>query len=146
MTRPSAGLPLVEEAVCLCAMCLDRVIAERERSATPIECCSTGVPVMPVSVIAVDQGNVPACSMPTRFRHDVTYFATPPGVQDAPAKLPSGEYWIRGADAARILDEGVITIVSPLDSASRTEIEITEEQERWLEWLVKHGVQHVRIA
>lgn len=101
---------------------------------------------MPVSVFAVDQGDVPMCSMPTRFLHDVTYFATPPGVQDAPAKLPSGEYWIRREDAARILEDGVITIVSPLDSASRTEIEITEEQERWLEWLVKHGVQHVRIA
>jgi hypothetical protein len=36
--------------------------------------------------------------------------------------------------------------VSPLDSDSRTEIEITEEQERWLEWIVKHHVQHVRIA
>lgn len=101
---------------------------------------------MSVSVFAVDQSQVPACAMPDRFRHDVTYFATPPGVQDAPAKLPQGEYWIRRDDAARILDEGVITIVSPLDSDSRTEIEITEEQERWLEWLVKHGVQHVRIA
>lgn len=101
---------------------------------------------MTIRVMAVDQPQAPPCTMPDRFRRDVTYFATPPGVQDAPAHLPEGEYWIRREDAARILDDGVITIVSPLDSAARTEIEITEEQERWLEWTVAHGVQHVRIA
>jgi hypothetical protein len=100
---------------------------------------------MSTRVSAVDRSEVPACAMPDRFRHDVTYFATPPGVQDAPAALPEREYWIRTDDARRILDDGVITIVSPLDSASRTEIEITEEQERWLEWLLKHGVQRVRL-
>lgn len=101
---------------------------------------------MTVTVKAVDRNDVPAQQMPLRFRHDVTYFATPPGVQDSPAHLPSGEYWIRRDDACRILDDGVITIVSPLDSASRTEIEITEEQERWLEWLVKHNIQHIRLS
>ena len=101
---------------------------------------------MPVQVHSVDQPQTPPLSMPDRFRRDVTYFATPPGVQDAPAQLPEREYWIRREDAQRILDEGVIVIVSPLDSDSRTEIEITEEQERWLEWIVKHQVQHVRIA
>lgn len=101
---------------------------------------------MPVRVIAVDQPQAPPCVMPDRFRRDVTYFATPPGVQDAPVHLPDCEYWIRHDDAARILDDGVIVIVSPLDSATRTEIEITEEQERWLEWVVAHRVQHVRIT
>ncbi|MDX1970653.1 MAG: hypothetical protein SFV23_26015, partial [Planctomycetaceae bacterium] len=59
---------------------------------------------------------------------------------------PEREYWIRRDDARRILDDGVITIVSPLDSASRTEIEITEDQERWLEWLARYDVQHVRLS
>lgn len=101
---------------------------------------------MSILVYAVDRADVPPISMPDRFRHDVTYFATPPGVQDAPATLPERQYWIRADDARRILDDGVITIVSPLDSDSRTEIELTEDQERWLEWLTKHGVQHVRLA
>lgn len=101
---------------------------------------------MPLLVIAVDRTDVPPCSMPERFRHDVTYFATPAGVQDAPGKLAEREYWIRSDDARRILDDGVITIVSPLDSASRTEIEITEDQERWLQWLQDHQVQHVRVG
>lgn len=100
---------------------------------------------MSLSVTAVDRPDVPAIEMPNRFRHDVTYFATPAGVQDAPATLRDGEYWIRLDEARRILDDGVITIVSPLDSASRTEIEITEEQERWLEWILAHQVQRVQL-
>jgi hypothetical protein len=60
--------------------------------------------------------------------------------------LGEREYWIRADDAKRILDDGVIVIVSPLDSGSRTEIEITEDQERWLEWLLAHGIQHVKLS
>ena len=100
---------------------------------------------MTIRVFAVDRPDAPPCAMPDRFRHDVTYFATPAGVQDAPASLGEREYWIRAEDARRILEDGAITIVSPLDSASRTDIEITEDQERWLEWLVRHGAQHVRV-
>lgn len=100
---------------------------------------------MPVTIYALDQPNVPPCSMPTRFRHDVTYFATPAGVQDAPQHLGEREFWIRREDARNALDDGVVTIVSPLDSAARTEIELTEDQERWLEWLARHNVQHIRI-
>lgn len=99
-----------------------------------------------VMVIALDGSPASPCPMPARFRHDITYFATHPGLQDAPAHLPEGEYWIRREDSARILEDGVLTIVSPLDSASRTEIEITEDQERWLEWLQKHQIQHVRLT
>jgi len=37
-------------------------------------------------------------------------------------------------------------LVSPLDSASRTEVELSEEQEAWLEWMTSHQVQHIRIG
>lgn len=100
---------------------------------------------MIVHIHAVGRPEVPPCAMPGRFRHDVTYFATPAGTFDAPKTLGDGEFWIRAEDANRILDDGVITIVSPLDSASRTELEITEDQERFLEWLTKHNVQHIRL-
>ena len=100
---------------------------------------------MGVLVYAVDQPELAPLSMPARFRHDITYFVTPGGVQGAPA-LPAGEYWVRHCDAREFLDEGVLRIVSPLDSDHRTEIEITEEQERWLEWMIDHAVQHVRLG
>ena len=49
-------------------------------------------------------------------------------------------------EAKRWLDEGVLTLVSPLDSENQAEAEISEEQERWLEWMVANGVEHVRLA
>lgn len=100
---------------------------------------------MPILVFAVDHPELPAFKMPARFRHDITYFCTPPGVMDAPKRLGEGEYWIRIEDAESILEDGVLTIVSPLDSASRTEIEITEEQEEWLAWMTSHRIQRVRL-
>ena len=37
-------------------------------------------------------------------------------------------------------------LVSPLDSANATEVELTEEQEALLAWLQKNDVQHVRAS
>lgn len=100
---------------------------------------------MSVRVRSISHPELPPLSMPDRFRHDVTYFCTPAGQTGAPAKLASGEYWVRREDAVRILDDGVLRIVSPLDSASSTEIEITEEQEAWLGWMIEHGIEHVAL-
>ena len=83
--------------------------------------------------------------MPARFARDVAYFMTPPGERGVP-NLPAGEYWIDKLDAARWLDEGVLVLVSPLDSENQTEVEISEEQEKWLEWMVANDVQHVRLT
>jgi len=99
---------------------------------------------MPLFVVAVNRPNVPPYPMPDRFRHDVTYFMAVPGEQGAPV-LPAGEYWIRRADAERIHEEGVLVLISPLDSHHRTEVELTAEQEEWLEWLLKYNVEHVRL-
>ncbi len=101
---------------------------------------------MPTLVYAVTKPDLTPFEMPDRFRHDITYFATPAGQQDVPEKLGEHEYWVRREDALRVYDDGVIVIVSPLDSDSRTEIEITEEQEAWLEWMNENEVEHVRIG
>ncbi len=83
--------------------------------------------------------------MSSRFKHDIAYFMTPAGEPDVPP-LAAGEFWIKLDDAKRWLDEGILTLVSPLDSEKVAEAEITEEQERWLEWLVAHDIQRVRLA
>jgi len=83
--------------------------------------------------------------MPTRFKLDVAYFMTPPGERDAPAKLPSGEYWINSEDAQRFLEEGVLLVYSPLDSTKQAEISLTAEQEDWLEWIVANQINHIRV-
>jgi hypothetical protein len=59
--------------------------------------------------------------------------------------LAASEYWIRQEDAHKWLEEGVFRIVSPLDSANRTEVELSEEQEEWLEWMVREGVEQIRL-
>ena len=100
---------------------------------------------MAVLVYAVARPELEPFRMPDRFRHEITYFMTISGEGGIP-RLPAGEYWIRLADAKSSLDEGVVRIVSPLDSASRAEIELSEEQEAWLEWMVKGEIEHVRLA
>lgn len=99
---------------------------------------------MGVQVYAAEQPSVPPYEMPDRFKHDVTYFMTPPGEHGVP-KLPPGEYWIRRDDARRWLEEQVVLVVSPLDSAAKAEIELTDEQVGWLEWMTENEVEHVRL-
>ena len=101
--------------------------------------------IMSVLVYAVEKPDVAPFPMPDRFRHEITFFITPGGEQGLP-KLPAGEYWVRLEDARSCLDEGVIRIVSPLDSENQTEIEISEDQENWLEWMTRHEITHVRLG
>ncbi|MGC3969970.1 MAG: hypothetical protein QM775_22380 [Pirellulales bacterium] len=99
---------------------------------------------MPVSVFALDRPELAPHSMPDRFRTEIAYFMTvpPPGA----APLGPGEYLVSTADVRVWLDEGVFRLVSPLDSASQAEIELTEEQEAWLEWMVDNHVERIRIV
>ncbi len=98
-----------------------------------------------MKVYAVDRPELPPVEMPPIFRHDIAYFMTPSGERGAP-ELAEGEYWIDPGDAQRWLDEGVLRLVSPLDSEKRAEAEITEEQEKWLEWLIANQVKRVRLG
>jgi hypothetical protein len=100
---------------------------------------------MAVLVHAVARGDLPPFRMSARFRTDIAYFMTPGDQPGAPALGP-GEYWVRADDARRWLDEGGFSIVSPLSSEARAQIELTEEQEAWLEWLLRHGVEQVRLT
>ena len=96
-------------------------------------------------VYAVEKPELPPLTMPDRFKRDIAYFMTPPGERGAP-KLPAGEYWVGLDDAQRWLAEGVLMLVSPLDSENQAEVEISEEQEKWLEWIVENQIQHFRLA
>jgi hypothetical protein len=82
--------------------------------------------------------------MPPRFKTEVTYFITPSGRHGVP-QLPAGEYWVRLEDARRWLEDFVVEVVSPLDAEAKAELELTEEQEAWLEWMVENQVEHVRL-
>ncbi len=100
---------------------------------------------MPTLVYAVEKPELPPFEMPARFKHDITYFVSHAGEQGVPETIAAGEWWVRRGDAQRIYDEGVVRIVSPLDSATTTELEITEEQEAWLKWMIQHEIEHLRL-
>jgi hypothetical protein len=94
---------------------------------------------------SVDRPEAAPLSISPRLRGQLVYFMTPPGGSGLP-ELSENEYWIARDDVARWLDEGVFYLVSPLDSANATEVELTDEQEAFLTWLQKNGVQHVRLV
>jgi hypothetical protein len=100
---------------------------------------------MSTLVYAVEKPELPPFEMPARFKHDITYFCTQAGEQGVPVTIPEGEWWVRREDAQRLYDEGVIRIVSPLDSANTVEVEISEDQEAWLNWLIQYEIEHVRL-
>ena len=60
--------------------------------------------------------------------------------------LGENEYWIAREDASRWLMEGVYMLVSPLDTENIIEVEISDEQDVLLNWLVTHNVQHIRVV
>ena len=93
---------------------------------------------------AVTHPDLPPLAMPDRFRMEIVYFMTP-GDGDSIPELPEKEYWIRLEDAKRWLDELVVRVISPLAAEAVAEIELSEDHERWLEWMVENEVEHVRI-
>ncbi len=98
-----------------------------------------------MKIIAVDRPDLPPLEMPARFRTEIVFFMTSPGVKGAPAELAANEYWIDLEEARNWLEELVVYVVSPLDAENKAEIELSEDHERWLEWLVSNGIQRVRV-
>ena len=99
---------------------------------------------MATRVYAASRPELPPFSMSDRFKHEITYFMSLPDAAGVP-KLPAGEYWVRLGEARTWLDDGVFHLVSPLDSENHTEIELSEEHEAWLEWMLANNVEHVRL-
>jgi hypothetical protein len=95
-------------------------------------------------LLPIDRDDVAPLAISERLRGQLVYFMTPPGTPGIPA-LEEDEFWIARDEVAKWLDDGVFYLVSPLDSANATEVELTEEQESLLTWLQKHAIQHVRL-
>lgn len=100
---------------------------------------------MTVQVFAVGRTDLPPLEMPDRFRREIHYFAAPPGGEGTPETLPEGEHWIHLQEARQYYDDGFLSLVSPLDSDSRAELELSEEQEAWLEWMIENEIEHIRL-
>ena len=94
-------------------------------------------------LVPLDRPDIPPLPISARLRGQLVYFMTPTGRAGLP-ELGEDEYWFARDEVARWLDEGVFYLVSPLDSANATEVELTEEQESLLIWLQKNDIQRVR--
>ena len=95
-------------------------------------------------LVPLDRPEVKPRAISLRLRSQLVYFMS---AHDQPGVPPLGEneYWFALAEVEKWLDEGVFYLVSPLDTANMTEVEITEEQEAMLGWLIAEQVQHVRV-
>ncbi len=89
----------------------------------------------------LERDGLPPRPISPRLRSQLVYFATLP----ESATAGSDEYWFNLEELGRWLDDGVIELVSPLDTANMTEVELSEEQEALLGWLVKEKVAHVKL-
>jgi hypothetical protein len=96
-------------------------------------------------LIALDREGVPALAITPRMRSQLVYFQASPGKEGVPEAGSPDEVVFCMGEVRRWLEEGVFEVVSPLDTANQTEIELTEEQEAFLGWLLEHGVSHVRV-
>lgn len=94
-----------------------------------------------IRAVPVDPATAPARVISPRLRSQLIYFVADSG----PEGPVDNEYGFNPAEVDAWLDEGVFYLISPLDTANRTEVEITEEQEEFLGWIKEHGVRRVRI-
>lgn len=99
----------------------------------------------PFHLVPLDRPDVPPRAISARLRGQLAYFTSATDVPQGPAPVPDA-YTFDAEDIARWLDEGVFHLVSPLDSANQTEVELTEEQESFLLWLQEFGVRHARLV
>jgi hypothetical protein len=97
------------------------------------------------ALLPLDRPSVAARAITPRLRAQLVYFASAASEPGVPP-LGENEYWFAASDVARWLDDGVFHLVSPLDTANMTELELTEEQEALLGWLKANAVQHVRVV
>lgn len=83
--------------------------------------------------------------MSERLRSQLVYFQAATDAPGRPA-LGEGEYWFDREEVAKWLDDGVIDLVSPLDTENTTEVELSEEQEDLLGWLHKNEIRRAKVG
>ena len=96
-------------------------------------------------LVPLDRPEVAPRPISPRLRDQLVYFMTAPNTPGVPP-LGEHEFWFAEAEVDRWVEEGVFYLVSPLDTANMTEVELSEEQEAMLGWLRAHRVQHVRLV
>ncbi len=97
-----------------------------------------------LALVPLDRPEVAPLAITLRLRNQLVYFMSPRDTAGLPT-MGEWDYWFAADDVAKWVDDGVFYLVSPLDTDTMTEVELSEEQETMLAWLHKHQVQHVRL-
>lgn len=100
---------------------------------------------MPASIriVSLEPADIPPLSISDRIKSQLPYLTSdPPAEQGA---HDSQEYWINQDAAKATLDDGSFLVVSPLRAENAAEVELSEEAEEFLEWIVEHAVTHFAI-
>lgn len=97
-----------------------------------------------LSLVPLDRPEVAPRPISPRLRTQLVYFCSAQGAPGVPA-VGEHEFYFAEHDVAKWLDDGVMYLVSPLDTANMTEVELSEEQESFLQWLQSRKVHHVRL-
>src|SRR6476660_411466 len=98
-----------------------------------------------ILVVPLDREGLTPRPISSRFLSQLCYFMASASSPGAPA-LGEDEFWFDRDEVNRWLDDGVFYLVSPLDTANMTEVELSEEQEDFLNWLKSTDVRHVRVV
>lgn len=93
-------------------------------------------------VIPLDKTEIAPYAISATLKNQLPYF-TDGKIHDTGN---SDEFVFPIARTTELLEDGVFYVVSPLDDQNQAEIEITEEQEDLLEWLVSNRIEQVRIT
>lgn len=93
-------------------------------------------------VIPLDKTEISPYEISATLRNQLPYF-TDGNIRETGN---FDEFFFPIARTTELLEDGVFYVVSPLDDQNQAEIEITEEQEDLLEWLVSNRIEEVRIT
>lgn len=97
-----------------------------------------------MKLFAVGKDEVAPLKISAKLRSQFVYFASPANSAGLPA-MGENEFFFPLSETKTWHEDGVIYLVSPLDTDNKTEVELTDEQEDLMAWLVQHGVEHVRV-
>jgi hypothetical protein len=94
-----------------------------------------------IRIVSLNPADAAPLVIAERIKSQLPYLTSEPpqGVHE------NHEYWIDLEAAKRTLDDGSFLVVSPLRAENAAEIELSEEAEEFLEWIVKHAVTHFAI-
>ncbi len=95
-----------------------------------------------MKIVALKNQEAPSLDVSNRIKQEIVYFATASNSDG----LATEEYTIDVGEARRILDQGVLHVVSPLRAENAAEVEISEDAERLLEWVLEYDIHQIRLC